>query len=215
MTFLNGPISSSSRAELLGLIATLLSSLPVHVALASAAVLGTAKKNCEYLLSSPTVLSRICSQLPQSLLELPRFPLAKQIPFFPNSDWWLMYVRTLATRGPCSVKLKNTTGHALETRVFLQALPDLWQEAQHNKIADNVAKAARAHYHHPEFIKSSRAWARRHTRYIIFIRAVHSILGSVHLATQTLRKTQAFGSHITRMGFQTTSPSSPVGMIPH
>ena len=56
LTFLDGPTSSSSRAELAGLIVALFSSLPVHIAIDSAAVLGTSQRILTY---SPFFFSRL------------------------------------------------------------------------------------------------------------------------------------------------------------
>ena len=153
LAFLDGPISSSTRAELLGVIITIMSNLPVHVALDSAAVLSPASRIHQHLLSSPTFLTQLGARLPQSVAELPRFPLPRQIAFMPNSDLWLIYIRTLAVRGPQSIELRKTKGHALEIQGYLDRRPELRAEAVQTDIADTVAKAARAFFHHPGLVK--------------------------------------------------------------
>ena len=73
MSFVDGPISSSSRAELVGLIISLFSSLPVHAAIDSQVVLETAS-NILVFLSSFSDLSEFRAQLPQSVEDIPRLP---------------------------------------------------------------------------------------------------------------------------------------------
>ena len=57
MTFVDGPVSSSSRAELVVLIVSLFSNLPVHAAIDSQVVLSTATKVLNYLSILPICLS--------------------------------------------------------------------------------------------------------------------------------------------------------------
>ena len=192
LSFLNGPISSSSRAELLGLIVTIMSKLPVHVALDSAAVLSPASRIVGFLTSSPSFLSRLRARLPQSVVDIPHMPLPRQIAFMANSDLWLIFIRTLAMRGPHTVKLTKTKGHALEIEGYLENKPELRHEAIQNDIADNVARDARALFHHPELVKLSKALGDRHHRYVLFMRALLSIIGRVHLESQRVRASPAF-----------------------
>eukprot|EP00973_Karenia_brevis_P054969 7643094-Karenia_brevis.AAC.1 len=63
-TYLDGHISSSSRSELLGLILSLFSPAPVHVALDSAAVLHPAQKILDFLRLHPNP-DAFLQQLPQ------------------------------------------------------------------------------------------------------------------------------------------------------
>ena len=85
LTFMDGPISSSSRAELSGVNVALFSSLPVHAAIDSAAVLHNAQRILAYLSSSPDV-SSLRAQLLQSVADMPTIPIRKQVAFSPNSD---------------------------------------------------------------------------------------------------------------------------------
>ena len=147
MTFIDGPVSSLSRAELVGLIVSLFSQLPVHAAIDSQVVLSTASKIFDFL-SSFTDLSSFRARLPQSVADLPKFPIKRQLPFLPNSDLWLVFWRTLVMRGTRGVKFKKKKGHALEpkNRVYLNKHPELRAEARHNDNVDAIADRARDHF---------------------------------------------------------------------
>ena len=69
--------------------------------------------------------------------------------------------------------------------------PELQQEAILNNIADRIADATRSHFHHLELVKPSDALVVRHAKYVLFVRAVHSIIGRIHLASQAIRKPPA------------------------
>ena len=106
MTFVDGAVSSSSRAELVGLIVAFFSNLPVHAAIDSQVVLTTAGKIHAFL-SSYADLSEFRARLPHSVEDLPKLPLRRQLPFLPNSDLWLVLWRTLVMRGTRGVRLKK------------------------------------------------------------------------------------------------------------
>ena len=188
LTFLDGPTSSSSRAELSGLIVALFSSLPVHVALDSAAVLHLLS-----YLSSFSDPSSLRAQLPQSVADMPKVPIRKQVAFLPNSDLWLIFWRTLVTRGTQAVRLKKTKGHALDkrNRLYSEQHPELRQEEKHNDRADTVADDARAHFIHPSMRTLSALLIKRHDSYIQFMQAIMMIISRVHLASQEIRRAQA------------------------
>ena len=192
MTFLEGPISSSSRAELAGLIVSLFSCIPVHAAIDSQVVLSTASKVLDYL-SSFADLTPFRARLPQSVAELPNIPLKRQLPFLPNSDLWLLFWRTLVTRGTKGVIFKKTKGHALEpkNRGFLAEHPELRVEARHNDRADGIADRAREHFFHPNMRKLSTLLCKRHDEYVQFVRAIMNITTRVHKIAQELRSAHA------------------------
>ena len=127
-----------------------------------------------------------------------------------NSDLWLIFVRTLVKRGPKTVRLKKTKGHALELKGFLEKYPELRTEARHNDIADSIAKAARFVFHHPELVKLSKALVSRHNRYVMFIRALFSVIGRVHLASQNIRKSTAFQLEHHEQGLPPTIVFTPL-----
>ena len=109
-----------------------------------------------------------------------------------NSDLWLIFLRTLVARGPASGKLKKVTGHAIEDKQYMRDHHEVRNEAIMNNTADNIADAARNHVHHLELVKFALVLERRHTQYVQFVRALHYIIGRVHLASQTIRKTPAY-----------------------
>ena len=188
MAFLDGPMSSPSRTELLGLIITLMSPIPVHAALDSAAVLFPARRILAYL-SNTTNLQELRARMPQYVVDVPRMPLTKQIPCMAKSDLWRIFLCTLVARGPASVKFKKTKGHAIEDKRFLGEHPELKKKAIMNNIADNVADGARHHFHHPKLVQLATVLERGHTQNVKFVRAIQSTIGRVHLASQTIRKT--------------------------
>ena len=75
---------------------------------------------------------------------------------------------------------------------YLENKPELRHEAIQNDIADNVARDARALFHHPELVKLSKALGDRHKRYVLFVRAIASIIGRVHIESQKIRASLAF-----------------------
>ena len=188
MTFVDGPVSSSSRAELVGLIVSLFSNLPVHAAIDSQVVLSTSTKVLNYL-DTCAELSQFRARLPQSVADLPKIPIKRQLAFTPNSDLWLVFWRTLVTRGTRGVHFKKTKGHALDPKnqPYLEKHPELRVEARHNNSADEIADRAREHFFHPNLRKLSELLVKRHDAYVQFVRAIMNIVARVHTVAQELR----------------------------
>eukprot|EP00973_Karenia_brevis_P094568 12423157-Karenia_brevis.AAC.1 len=191
-SFINGSISSSSRTELLGLIISLFSPLPLHVALDSAAVLHPARSILSWLCSPSTDLSLLRAQLPQSVCDYRVHPLGKSLAFLPNSDLWHIYYRTLVARGPHTVLLTKTKGHAMEDHDFLLKHPELRYQAVQNDRADAIAKGAKFTFYHPSLVKLSAVLGKRLDAYVDFLSSIFAIIARVHQAAQRLRKSPAF-----------------------
>eukprot|EP00973_Karenia_brevis_P027267 3760237-Karenia_brevis.AAC.1 len=59
-----------------------------------------------------------------------------------NGDLWRIFHDLVASRGPLSVCVSKTKGHALEDREYLEAHPHLRQQAIYNDRSDTAARAA-------------------------------------------------------------------------
>eukprot|EP00973_Karenia_brevis_P049929 6932497-Karenia_brevis.AAC.1 len=112
--YLDGIPSSSTRAELVGLIIALYSPGPVHVAIDNAAVVSFAQflihHLCthDYPIVDPTFSHKI------------------------NGDLWSIFYSALLSKGPAAVRVTKTKGHALQNVEFLRAHPELREQALHN-----------------------------------------------------------------------------------
>eukprot|EP00973_Karenia_brevis_P000674 96310-Karenia_brevis.AAC.1 len=111
--YLDGLPSSSTRAELLGLIISLYSPGPVHTALDNASVVSFAQILLHQLNHHPYVSS------------CPSFAPKN------NGDLRKIFYRAVTTRGPRSVKVSKTQGHALE-KLQAGCTPELYSLALHN-----------------------------------------------------------------------------------
>ena len=90
-----GYTASFARVELLGAILALFSDLPLHLAIDNESVVRRAAKYILCLQNHPD------EQIPGVPLGLPT-----------NGDLWKIFCDVLRARGPHSVKVKKTKGHA-------------------------------------------------------------------------------------------------------
>ena len=116
--YLGGYRSSSSRIELVGVILSIMSNLPVHFACDNLSVLRRAQYYTDHLRQHDT-----------------QEPPGKPSPLLKNGNLWAIFYNSLRARGPHSFCIKNTKGHALADGDFLGKFPQLRTEAQHNNEA--------------------------------------------------------------------------------
>ena len=93
--YLGGYRSSSTRIELVGVILSILSDLPVYLACDSQSVVRRAQFYAEHLRTNNTVV-----------------PPGKPFLLFKNGDLWSIFYNTLRARGPHTFHIKKTKGHA-------------------------------------------------------------------------------------------------------
>ena len=118
----------------------------------------------------------------------PGLPLA----LLSDGDLWDPFFQAVLTRGPVSIWVCKTTGHAKEKAGFLGAKAHLAQEAIHNEAADNLAKKGRTHHLNPKIDKLAATFIDRFQPYILFC-SCHSLHQCrVYLALDELRRSNAF-----------------------
>ena len=108
-----------------------------------------------------------------------------------DGDLWMMFFRAIVHRGPRSLRVVKTTGHALTKDRFLQQFPHLRQEAEGNHRADVLAKKARTHCLHPMVVTISNMMQDRHKQYVALVQAVHAIIARVHQCAEKIRNSPA------------------------
>eukprot|EP00973_Karenia_brevis_P094113 12420800-Karenia_brevis.AAC.1 len=155
--YLDGYTSSSTRAELLGLIISLYSPGPVHTALDNAAVVTFAQ----------FLLKQITSQ--NCISSCPSFADKN------NGDLWEIFYKAVVSKGVHAVRVTKTKGHALQN-LPADCCPKLYTQAVHNNRSDLIAKAALHKFYHPNLITLSDILASRHKNYIKFVVQLHKII---------------------------------------
>eukprot|EP00973_Karenia_brevis_P020893 2871148-Karenia_brevis.AAC.1 len=128
--YLDGLPSSSTRAELLGLILSLYYPGPVHTALDNSAVVTFANSLIK-MLSSDSFHSCCPSFANKS-----------------NGDLWSIFWKALVNKGVKSVLVSKTKGHALAS-LPADATPFDRRQAMHNDRSDHAAKTALHKFYNP------------------------------------------------------------------
>eukprot|EP00973_Karenia_brevis_P009766 1318864-Karenia_brevis.AAC.1 len=149
--YLRGFISSSTRAELLGVIIALLAPIPVHIALDNLAVVKKAQYFHNILLSNTAHTKILFTQIN-------------------NGDLWILFHYIVQKRGPKSCAFSWTKGHALspDNASFLQKYPFLRYQAQHNDKVDKFAEKAYTSFFNANVIALSDLLVARTSSYIFF-----------------------------------------------
>ena len=117
-----------------------------------------------------------------------------------------IFFPAIGRKGPRSFKSKETKGHALDHKDFLEKYPHLRWEAVHNNTVDRLANAARYNFFHKQHIHLSGVLVKRASRYVDFIMHVHNIIFKMHVFLQHQR-----GLEASPIAAAMTSPSN----IPH
>ena len=126
MGYLGGYTSSSSRIELLGVILSLFSDQPLHLAVDNASVVRRASMYLDWLLHDPS------GAMPGKPLGITK-----------NGDLWQIVCGTLRARGPDTFRIKKTKGHALANTNYLKRFSALRDEAIGNNEAEKYAGRAK------------------------------------------------------------------------
>eukprot|EP00973_Karenia_brevis_P023702 3266538-Karenia_brevis.AAC.1 len=64
-----------------------------------------------------------------------------------NGDLWEIFHKILVSRGPHSVRVSKTKGHAFEDAAYMAANAHLAEDAAHNDKADRLAALAATQFY--------------------------------------------------------------------
>ena len=142
--YLGGYRSSSTRIELVGVILSIMSDLPVFLACDSQSVVNRAQLYANHLRTNATDQ-----------------PPGKPFLLLKNGDLWSIFYNILKARGPHTFHIKKTKGHALANVDYLKRFPHLRGEARNNNEADLLADKARFNFYNSYHIELSQLLAKR------------------------------------------------------
>eukprot|EP00973_Karenia_brevis_P079093 10975377-Karenia_brevis.AAC.1 len=112
-----------------------------------------------------------------------------------DGDLWSIADNFIQARGPHSIHVVKTKGHAYEDPEYMRSIRNdtaKLAEAKGNFRADQIADGARTEFFNPNVLRLAQMFCQRLDDYANFMRGVHSIIARTYIAAQNLKSSPAF-----------------------